>query len=80
VVGLAAVAVLALLGGAVVVSMVLAGIFLSSVLVLSALSAVHMLLALAGVEYRFYDSEVVAYDRYLGEPQWSASSLSSWPL
>ena len=80
VVGLAVVAVLALLEGAVAVSMVLAGIFLSSVLVLSALSAVHMLLALAGVEYRFYDSEVVAYDRYLGEPQWSASSLSSWPL
>ena len=79
VVGLAVVAVLALLEGAVAVSMVLAGIFLSSVLVLSALSAVHMLLALAGVEYRFYDSEVVAYDRYLGEPQWSASSLSSWP-
>jgi len=73
VVGLAVVAVLALLEGAVAVSMVLAGLFLSSVLVLSTLSAVHMLLALAGVEYRFYDSEVVAYDRYLGEPQWSAS-------
>ncbi len=32
-----------------------------------------MLLALGGVEYRFYESEVVAYDRYLGRPQWSAS-------
>jgi len=73
VVGVAVVAVLALLDGAVVVSVVLAGIFLGSVLVLSALSAVHMLLALAGVEYRFYDSEIVAYDRCLGEPQWSAS-------
>ena len=73
VVGLAVVAVLALLDNAVVVSVVLAGVFLGSVLVLSALSAVHMLLALAGVEYRFYDSGVVAYDRHLGEPQWSAS-------
>ena len=70
---LAVVAVLALLDNAVVVSVVLAGVFLGSVLVLSALSAVHMLLALAGVEYRFYDSGVVAYDRHLGEPQWSAS-------
>jgi hypothetical protein len=32
-----------------------------------------MLLALGGVEYRFYESEVVAYDRYLGRAQWSAS-------
>jgi hypothetical protein len=73
VVGLAVVAIFALLNGAVVVSMALAGIFLGSALVLSVLSAFHMLLALAGVEYRFYDSGVVAYDRYLGEPQWSAS-------
>jgi len=35
--------------------------------------AVHMLLALGGVEYEFYESTMVAYDRYLGRPQWSAS-------
>jgi hypothetical protein len=37
----------------------------------SAVSAGHMLLAFGAVEYRFYDSEVVAYDRRLGVPQWS---------
>jgi hypothetical protein len=32
-----------------------------------------MLLTLGSVEYEFYESEVVAYDRYLGRPQRSAS-------
>lgn len=67
------VAVLALLDGAVVVSVVLAGVFLCLTAAFSAMSAVHMLVALGGIEYRFYESEVVAYDRYLETPQWSAS-------
>jgi hypothetical protein len=75
-VGVAAVmvvAVLALLDGAIVVSATLAAILFGLVGALSTMSAVHMLLALGGVEYEFYESEVVAYDRYLGRPQWSAS-------
>lgn len=72
-VGTMVVAVLALLDGAVVVSATLAAIFLGLAGALSAVSAVHMLMALGGVEYEFYESEVVAYDRYLGRPQWSAS-------
>jgi hypothetical protein len=71
--GVMVVAVLALLDGAIAVSASLAAISLGLGGVLSAVSAVHMLLALGGVEYRFYESEVVAYDRYLGRPQWSAS-------
>ncbi|GGK84818.1 hypothetical protein [Haloarcula sebkhae] len=75
-VGLAAImaiAVLALLDGAVVVSATLAAISLSLVGALLVVSAAHMLLALGGVEYRFHKSRVVAYDRYLGRLQWSAS-------
>lgn len=72
-VGTMVVAVLALLDGAVVVSATLAAIFFGLAGALSAVSAVHMLMALGGVEYEFYESEVVAYDRYLGRPQWSAS-------
>ena len=71
--GVMVVAVLALLEGSMVVSASLAAISLGLGGALSAVSAVHMLLALGGVEYRFYESEVVAYDRYLGRPQWSAS-------
>jgi hypothetical protein len=70
-VGLMPVAILALVDGAVVVSVALTGVLLCLVGVFSAASAVHMLLALGSVEYRFYESEVVSYDRYLGEPQWS---------
>jgi hypothetical protein len=71
--GVMLVAVLALFDGAVLVSAALAAILFGLVGALSATSAVHMLLALGGVEYEFYESEVVAYDRYLGRPQWSAS-------
>jgi hypothetical protein len=71
--GLMIVAVLALSDGAIVVSASLAAIFFGLVGGLSMISAVHLLLALGGVEYEFYESEVVAYDRYLGRPQWSAS-------
>ena len=71
--GMMVVAVLALLDGTIVVSAILAALFLGLAGALSAVSAVHMLLALGGVEYEFYESEVVAYDRYLGRPQWSAS-------
>jgi hypothetical protein len=71
--GVMVVAVLALLDGAIVVSAALAAVFFGLVGALSAVSAAHMLLALGGVEYRFYESEVVAYDRYLGRPQWSVS-------
>ncbi|GAA0523826.1 hypothetical protein GCM10008992_25260 [Halorubrum aquaticum] len=71
--GLIVVAVFALLDGAIVVSASLAAIFFGLVGGLSTISAVHLLLALGGVEYEFYESKVVAYDRYLGRPQWSAS-------
>ncbi|GAB3323168.1 hypothetical protein GCM10027355_23600 [Haloplanus salinarum] len=71
--GVMVVAVLALLDGAIVVSAALAAILFGPVCALSTMSAVHMLLALGGVEYEFYESEVVAYDRYLGRPQWTAS-------
>jgi len=71
--GLMIVAVFALLNGAIVVSASLAAIFFGLAGSLSTISAVHMLLALGGVEYEFYESKVVAYDRYLGRPQWSAS-------
>ena len=71
--GVMVVAVFALLDGAMVVSASLAAIFFGLVGGLSIISAVHLLLALGGVEYEFYESKVVAYDRYLGRPQWSAS-------
>ena len=71
--GLMIVAVFALLNGAIVVSASLAAIFFGLAGSLSTINAVHMLLALGGVEYEFYESKVVAYDRYLGRPQWSAS-------
>jgi len=71
--GVMIVAVLALLDGAIIVSAALATIFFGLVGALSTLSAVHMLLALGGVEYEFYESKVVAYDRYLGRAQWAAS-------
>jgi len=71
--GVMVVAVFALLDGAIVVSASLAAIFFGLVGGLSTISAVHLLLALGGVEYEFYESKVVAYDRYLGRPQWSAS-------
>lgn len=35
------------------------------------LSTVHMELAFGEIEYQFYESAVVAYDRRLEEPQWS---------
>jgi hypothetical protein len=62
---------LALLNGSVRFFVLVVGGVLVLFGLLSALSAVHMHLALGGVEYRFYDSEVVAYDRRLGVPQWS---------
>ena len=71
--GLIVLALYALLDGAIVVSASLAAIFFGLIGSLSIISAVHLLLALSGVEYEFYDSKVVAYDRYLGRPQWSAS-------
>ncbi|MDB9234998.1 hypothetical protein [Halorubrum ezzemoulense] len=71
--GLIVLALYALLDGAIVVSASLAAIFFGLVGSLSTISAVHLLLALGGVEYEFYESKVVAYDRYLGRPQWSAS-------
>lgn len=61
-------------------SVVLSGILLFLVTAFSAVSAVHMYLALGGVEYRFYESEVVAYDRYLAEPQWSVRYDSIWDI
>ncbi len=66
-------AVFALLNGAIVVSTGVAVISIGLIGGLSAVSAVHMLLALGGVKYEFYESTMVAYDRYLGRPQWSAS-------
>jgi hypothetical protein len=71
--GLMIIAVLTLLDGAIVVSAAAAAISLGLAGALSVVSAVHMLLALGGVEYRFHNSTVVAYDRYLEQPQWSAS-------
>jgi len=71
--GIMVVAILALLDGAIVVAAALATISLGLIGALSAVSAVHMLLALGGVEYKFHESGVVAYDRYLGRPQWSVS-------
>ena len=71
--GLMVVAVLALLDGAVVVSATLAAISLGLIGALSVMSAIHILLALGGVEYEFHESGMVAYDRYLGRPQWSVS-------
>jgi len=71
--GILVVAVLALLDGAVVVSAALAAISLGVVGALSTVSVIHMLLALGGVEYEFHESGMVAYDRYLGRPQWSVS-------
>jgi hypothetical protein len=72
-VGAAVVAVFALADGAVVVAVALAAVAVGVLGALSAASVVHMLLALGGVEYRFHDDGVVAYDRRLGRPQWSAS-------
>jgi hypothetical protein len=66
-------AVFALLNGAIVVSAGVAVISIGLIGGLSMVGAVHMLLALGGVEYEFYESTMVAYDRYLGRPQWSAS-------
>jgi hypothetical protein len=42
-----------------------------SAVVFWVLSAVHMELAFGELEYRFFDSALVAYDRRLEEPQWS---------
>ncbi len=66
-----ALSVLALLNGAVVFFSLVIGVVLGLLAVLSAVSTVHMEVAIGEVEYRFYDSEVVAYDRRLQEPQWS---------
>jgi len=64
---------LALLNGSVVFFSLVIGVLSILTLTLSAVSVVHMKLGVGGVEYRFYDSELVAYDRRLQEPQWSVS-------
>jgi hypothetical protein len=61
---------LAAVDGSSVFRLFIAGVVFSGV-VFWLLSSVHMELAFGAVEYRFYDSAVVAYDRRLGEPQWS---------
>jgi hypothetical protein len=60
-----------LLDGGVIPFLFLNGLVFGLLAVLSALSIVHLRLALGEVEYRFYDAELVAYDRRLGEPQWA---------
>jgi len=60
-----------LLDGGVVPFLFLNGLVFGLLAVLSVLSILHMRLALGGVEYRFHDTEVVAYDSGLGEPQWA---------
>ena len=60
-----------LLDGAVVLFLAVNGLAFGLLAVLVLLSIAHLRLALGGVEYRFYDAEVVAYDSGLGEPQWA---------
>ena len=60
-----------LLDGGVIPFLLLNGCLFGLLAVLSVLSILHMRLALGGVEYRFHDTEVVAYDSNLGEPQWA---------
>jgi hypothetical protein len=64
-------ALVALLGGAIGVFLAVSGFVFGLLAVFSVPSIGHMRLALGRVEYRFYDAEVVAYDRGLGEPQWA---------
>jgi hypothetical protein len=60
-----------LLDGSVIPFLFLSGCLFGLLAVLAVLSILHMRLALGGVEYRFHDTEVVAYDSNLGEPQWA---------
>ena len=66
-----ALSVLALLNGAAVFFLLVIGVVSGLLAILSVVSVLHMELAVGEVEYRFYDTEVVAYDRRLQEPQWS---------
>jgi hypothetical protein len=61
---------LAAVTGSLLFQIVIAGV-LVSVIVFWLLSAVHMELAFGTIEYRFYESTIVAYDSRLEEPQWS---------
>jgi hypothetical protein len=61
---------LAAVTGSLLFQIVVAGVIVL-VIVFWLLSAVHMELAFGEVEYRFYESTIVAYDSRLGEPQWS---------
>lgn len=61
----------ALLGGAVSFFLVVNAFVFGLLAMLSVLSVGHLRLALGGVEYRFYDDELVAYDSAIGEPQWA---------
>lgn len=60
-----------LIDGAVVLFLFVNTVVFGLLAVLSIVSIVHMKLALGGVEYRLYDTEVVAYDNSLAEPQWA---------
>jgi hypothetical protein len=62
--------ILAALDGSSIFRIFLAGVFLSGV-GFWLLSTLHMELAFGEIEYRFYESAVVAYDRRLAEPQWA---------
>ncbi len=61
----------ALLGGGVGFFLVVSGFVVALLAVIATLSIGHLRLALGGVEYRFYDDELVVYDNAIGEPQWA---------
>lgn len=61
---------LAAVNGSSLFRSVIAGVIFSTV-VFWLLSTVHMELAFGEIEYQFYETAIVAYDRRLMEPQWS---------
>lgn len=61
---------LAAVTGSLLFQIVIVGVIVS-VVVFWLLSSVHMELAFGKIEYRFYESTIVAYDSRLEEPQWS---------
>ena len=61
---------LAAVNGSSLFRSVIAGVILLTV-VFWLLSTVHMELAFGEIEYQFYETAIVAYDRRLMEPQWS---------
>lgn len=64
-------ALLALFDGATWFFLVVVAVLSALIVVLSVVSILHMKAALGCVEYRFYDTKIVAYDRRIGEPQWA---------